>query len=152
MGVVRVKELAIGLVDLKQARAKWRMLRDRTESTIRRPVPFQSRPGYPSVRSTNIRIQRHRFASALVAKGERVPRKSKSVEKIDGQHGGHRSFRHGGLTISCEQINVAPHRFRRLKRLVKQNWILSASRFAQKVRNGLQTSVCGPLRRSASLR
>lgn len=106
LGVIRVKELAIGFVDLKAARAKWRMLMDRPDQQSSDLYRFSLGPDIrlfaaptDGFKSIVLQVRSLQKAKEFLASRNLLKKSSDNTVAIDPSA-------LGGLSISLEQINV----------------------------------------------
>lgn len=108
LGVVSVKELAIGVVDLKAASAKWRMLLDRPDQHSGNLYRFRQGPvirlfaspteGFKSI---VLQVRSLQKAKEFLASRNLLKKSRDNTVAIDPSA-------IGGLDISFEQVNVVP--------------------------------------------
>lgn len=106
LGVVRVKELAIGVVDLKAAKAKWRMLMDRPDQQSSNLYRFSLGPdirlsGAPTdgFKSIVLQVRSLQKAKEFLASRNLLKKSTDNTVAIEPTS-------IGGLNIILEQINV----------------------------------------------
>gem|GEM_PF-574269 len=108
LGIVRVKELAIGVADLKAATVKWRMLLDRPDQQAGNLYRFNLGPDIrlfagqtDGFKSIVLQVRSLQKAKEFLAGENLLKKSSDNTVAIDPSA-------IGGLSISLEQIKVAP--------------------------------------------